>query len=79
VAVVKQLLDEGARIKLADDIGGTALSYAICSGHNDMLKPLFKKGTKADSDGDTRMELLWSAAEKNHEHRIGSAVCQTSE
>ena len=67
--VVKQLLRAGAYINLADDIGETALSYAyaLCSGHVDLLKLLFKKRTMANLDDDTIMALLFSAAEKDHE------------
>jgi ankyrin repeat domain-containing protein 50 len=52
---------------LVDDIGGTALSYALCSGHNDLLKLLFKKGTKADLDDNTITTLFISAVKKDHE------------
>jgi len=49
---------------LADDIGGTALSYALCSGHDDLLKLLFKRGTKVDLEDDTIMALLFPAVKK---------------
>jgi ankyrin repeat protein len=67
VTVVKRLLRAGARVNLADGIGGTAVSYAVCSGHNDVLTLLFKKGTKVGSEDDTRMVLFWSAVKKDHE------------
>jgi len=52
---------------LADDIGGTALSYALCSGHDDLLKLLFKRGTKVDLEDDTIMALLFPAVKKGYE------------
>jgi ankyrin repeat domain-containing protein 50 len=58
VAVVKRLLRAGARIDLEDDIGGTALSYAVCNGHDDVLKLLVQKGAKANSEDDTIIGLL---------------------
>ena len=64
MSVVKRLLRAGACIDLTDDI---ALSYALCSGHDDLLKLLFKKGTKADLEDDIIMTLLFSAIQKNHE------------
>ena len=57
VTVVRRLLRARARIGLKDDIGGTALSYAVCSGHNDVLELLFKKGTEAGSEDHARMAL----------------------
>jgi ankyrin repeat protein len=67
MAVVGLLLRAGARIDLADDIGGTAVSYAVCLKRDDVLKLLFDKGTKASSMDDTSTALLLSAAEKGHE------------
>jgi ankyrin repeat protein len=51
-----------------------ALSYAVCSGHDDVLKLLFKKGTKVDSEGDINIDATFVCRKEGHEAVIKSLL-----
>jgi ankyrin repeat protein len=53
-----------------DKIGGTPLSYAVCNGRKEVLKPLLVKGTLVGSADDIIKRLFLSAVEKGHDEII---------
>jgi ankyrin repeat protein len=62
LAVVKLLLQAGAKADLEDKSGGTPLDYAFCNGRKDMLESLIMKGFRFPSEKGIREKLLLSAA-----------------
>ncbi|KAL7935646.1 ankyrin repeat-containing domain protein [Trichoderma chlorosporum] len=69
VALVRLLIEAGAREDLKDKLEGTPLSYAFCNGNNHIIDLLTKKKRRSDvqSDIDT---LLYSAAREGHEEVV---------
>ncbi|KAB8251095.1 ankyrin repeat-containing domain protein [Aspergillus flavus] len=72
VEAVSLLLKAGAAIDLKDDIGGTPLEYAICSGNNWVWNIVRKKGSQNHhlSIDKIQTKLLISAAKKGHEATV---------
>lgn len=62
-AVARLLIRAGARIEEMDKIGGTPLSYALCSGYENVASQLMK-GAQAAPVDNIRRELLVSASKK---------------
>lgn len=46
---MKRLVEAGARVDLADKIGGTPISYAPCNGQKTLINLLLRKGHQVDS------------------------------
>ncbi|KAK7419106.1 hypothetical protein QQZ08_011009 [Neonectria magnoliae] len=66
MAIVELLVKAGARVDSKDEIGGTPISNALCSGQGAVASRLMKRA-QLDSVGEISRELLLSAAEKGHE------------
>ncbi|RYP63088.1 hypothetical protein DL769_007075 [Monosporascus sp. CRB-8-3] len=62
---------KGAEVDSMYRYGRTPLSYAVCSGHEKVIKLLLKKGTQVGSGDDISREPLLSAAKKGHEAVVG--------
>lgn len=61
-AIVKLLLDKGARICLSDNNGQTSLSWAATNGHQDIIECLSQYGASINqTDVDNRSPLSWAA------------------
>ncbi|KAL6817517.1 hypothetical protein V8C40DRAFT_276873 [Trichoderma camerunense] len=66
VSIVKRLLKARARVDIADTIGGTPISYALCYGQQDVATELMR-GAQPDSVDEIRRKLLLSAVKYSHE------------
>ncbi|KAF3247379.1 hypothetical protein TWF192_006625 [Orbilia oligospora] len=66
LAMIRLLLNSGARVDLEDKVGGTPLSYAICSENDSAVRLILKNGTKVavgPKEGIIR-SLLFSSTKK---------------
>ena len=61
---VELLLDKGAYIEAADQLGNTALIWASGFGHNEIVKLLLKEGANIEAVGENdSTALLWACLE----------------
>ena len=66
-AVVRALIEAGADVNLARDIGATPLYIAAQKGHEAVVRALIEAGADVNKARDTGATPLFTAAEKGHE------------
>ena len=66
-AVVRLLLEKGARVDAKDGLGSTALHLAARSGHEAVVRLLLEKGARVDAKAEDGSTALHQAARSGHE------------
>lgn len=55
MVTVKMLVRSGARVDSTNNIGGTPLSYAVCSGNQNLVKLMLKGSSQAKLEDEIQM------------------------